>query len=64
MTNKRQLTKHTFKLFAGQVEAMATLHPNIPVSVAIRRLLDAYIAKRRSMEPKAEINFEEVDVEL
>lgn len=42
---KRKLTKHTFKLGEGQVERLAELHPSLPVSETLRRIIDAYIKK-------------------
>lgn len=60
---KRRLTKHTFKLGEGQVERLAELHPGLPVSESIRRILDAYIKKAESIleqqsQTKIEVPFD------
>jgi hypothetical protein len=58
---KRELTKHTFKLYKGQVDRIARLHPNMPVSGVLRQLIDAYCHKRESMETHVELD---IDIEV
>jgi len=59
---KKPLTKHTFKLFAGQIDQLAALHPNLPVSETLRRIIDAYITRVEkqlgSAQKKVEVEFD------
>lgn len=59
---KRPLTKHTFKLFAGQIERLSELHPNLPVSETLRRIIDAYFVRVEkqlgSSQKKVEVEFD------
>ena len=59
---KRKLTKHTFKLGEGQVEKLAELHPGLPVSEVLRRIIAAYILKVEAQlgtaKHKVEVEFD------
>ncbi len=59
---KRPLTKHTFKLFAGQIERLGELHPNLPVSETLRRIIDAYFLRVEKQlgttKQKIEVDFD------
>jgi hypothetical protein len=61
--DKVKLQKHTMHLEAGQFERLAVLHPNIPGSVILRRLINAYLEQNAKMLDVHEIKFEK-DVSL
>lgn len=59
---KQNLTKHTFRLKAGQVETLAELHPSLTVNEVMRRIIDAYIARAQrqlgSTQTKVKVDVE------
>jgi hypothetical protein len=48
---RQRLSKHTLFLGEGQFDRLAALHPNIPASEIIRRLIDAYLDKAEKVLP-------------
>lgn len=60
------LTKHTIKLYSGQLDKLQELHPRLGASKVIRTLIDDHIRSveegvAKSMEPpKSDIKLEEI----
>lgn len=48
---RQRLSKHTLFLGEGQFDRLAALHPTIPASEIIRRLIDAYLDKAEKVLP-------------
>ncbi len=57
--SKQELIKKTLLLVDGQWEALEELHPDIPTSAVIRKLITSYIqrraAERAGKAPEVEV---------